>query len=359
MRLEGQIKLGYYPTPLSVVSTTQTYLKYPESLFTILDPCAGSGHALEELASFSPAVTYGVELDEKRGEQAESRLHHMAISGIESMRITHESVSLLFLNPPYDAESGTETLKEVRKEKVFLKNTYEYLKKSGVIIYIIPQERLTPDIVKILVYRFREIRVFRFADEEYKAFGQIVVFGIRKEIPTVDNEEATRLSRYWNHEEEPPILEVVKEKLYTIPPAPKIPLFRSRIIRGVELVKDVDVSTLWLRAKEMGVRREAVLSGARPPIPLHKGHMGLALVSGALDGNIGTGDNRHLVKGRVVKTVMTSVEEEVRGSGKDITKTIERDMYTVTVDLLTKNGDVIKLMSETEPKKETDEEKSA
>lgn len=345
--------MGYYPTPLSVVNVSRTYLKFPESPFTILDPCVGEGMALEELAAYSPAVTYGVEPDEKRGPLAESRVRHVAVgSGIENMRISHESVSLLFLNPPYDSEAGTETLKEVRKEKVFLKDTYEYLKKGGTIIYIIPQVRLTPDIVKILVYRFRDLRVFRFAEDEYKAFGQVVVFGTRKEIPTVNNEEATRLSGYWNHEEEPPILDAVKEPLYVIPSAPKIPLFRSRIIRGVDLVKDVEISTLWLRAKEMGIRREAVLTGARPPIPLHKGHMGLALVSGALDGNIGIGDNRHLVKGRVLKTVVSSADMEVGVGGKDVTKTIERDVYTVTVDLLTKNGDVIKLMSETEKEEE-------
>lgn len=233
------------------------------------------------------------------------------------------------------------------------KETYEYVKKGGILVYIIPQERLTPDIVKILVYRFRNLHVFRFMEEEYKAFGQVVVFGIRKEIPTVDNDEAKRLSSYWNHEIEPPVIERAKEPIYSVPPATKIPLFRSRFLRGKDLVKDVAISTLWQRAKEMGVRREAVLSGARPPIPLHKGHMGLALVSGALDGNIGTGDNRHLVKGRVMKTVVTSGDMEVRGDGSEITKTIERDIYSVTVDLLTKDGDVIKLMSETKEEEKT------
>lgn len=111
--------MGYYPTPLSVIGIIQSYLKFPETPVTMLDPCAGEGLALEELASFTPAVTYGVELDEKRGTQAEGRLDHVAISGIESMRITTESVSLLFENPPYDTEAGTETTKEVRKEKVF------------------------------------------------------------------------------------------------------------------------------------------------------------------------------------------------------------------------------------------------
>lgn len=343
MRAEAQIKMGYYPTPLSVVKLIKTYLAFPEQKFAALDPCCGMGEALAELIEGTTGIGYGVELDLARADKAKKVLFKVAKGGIESARITNEGFSINFLNPPYDDEAGTELFTTQRKEKVFLKETLKYLKRNGVLVYIIPQKRLTPDVVKILVYRFKKLQVFRFPKGEFEAFGQIVVFGIRKETPSIDKAEADRLSRYWDYSETPPELTEAKEALYPVVPSNEVPLFRSSIIDPEELIKDVRKSSLWSRAQEIGVRREAAVAGARPPIPLHKGHIGLALVSGALDGCIGQGDNRHLVKGRVVKEVVKSVEEEETEDGMT-TKTIERDRYKVTVQILSKDGDVLSLM---------------
>ncbi len=46
----------------------------------------------------------------------------------------------------------------------------------------------------------------------------------------------------------------------------------------------------------------------RPPLPLHSGHLGLLLAAGKLDGIIGQGVDRHVVKGKVTK-VVSKVEE--------------------------------------------------
>lgn len=344
MRFEGQIKMGYYPTPMSVVKLIKSYMMFPEEPFCAIDPCCGEGLALAGLVHGTSGLAYGVELDEARADEAKQYLYKVAKGAIESTRISKEGFSVNFLNPPYDDESGTEFFQQQRKEKLFLKKTYEYLKKGGVLVYIIPQNRLTEDIVRILVYRFRKLQVFKFPQGEYEAFSQIVVFGIRKDVPSVDKEEFQRLSNYWDQTEEPPELTRTDEPQYVIKPTSPVPLFRSGIIDPVELIKDVQKSSLWGRVAEIGIRREAATQGARPPIPLHKGHMGLALVSGALDGCIGKGDNRHLVKGRVVKEIYSVTEEEITPSGQYIEKTVEKDRYKFTVQLLTKDGDVLSLM---------------
>lgn len=203
MRIEGRIKMGYYPTPLSVVELIKSYMKFPEETFNAIDPCCGEGMALAELLRNTSGLSYGVELDEKRADEAKGRLYKVAKGAIETARISHEAFSINFLNPPYDDESGDELFKQQRKEKLFLKRTLEYLKKGGVLVYIIPQNRLTEDVVKILVYRYRRIRVFKFPKGEFEAFNQIVVLGIRKDVPSVDKEEAERLSKYWDYTEEP------------------------------------------------------------------------------------------------------------------------------------------------------------
>jgi type I restriction-modification system DNA methylase subunit len=70
MRLQAKIKMGYYPTPLSVVERIRSYLKFPEYNTNLFDPCCGEGLALKKLKRDAKATTYGIELDEYRAEQA-------------------------------------------------------------------------------------------------------------------------------------------------------------------------------------------------------------------------------------------------------------------------------------------------
>ena len=48
MRLAAQAKMGYYPTPESVIPITANYIKRQRvGLVRILDPCAGEGTAIK------------------------------------------------------------------------------------------------------------------------------------------------------------------------------------------------------------------------------------------------------------------------------------------------------------------------
>ena len=51
-----------------------------------------------------------------------------------------ESFSLLYLNPSYDSEIGT--IRNRRMEAVFLEHTYRLLRREGVLVLVIPFERL-------------------------------------------------------------------------------------------------------------------------------------------------------------------------------------------------------------------------
>jgi type I restriction-modification system DNA methylase subunit len=60
MRLEAKIKMGYYPTPLSVVERVRSFLKFPEENANLFDPCCGEGLALKNLKGDAKAMTYCV-----------------------------------------------------------------------------------------------------------------------------------------------------------------------------------------------------------------------------------------------------------------------------------------------------------
>ena len=87
-----------------------------------------------------------------------------------------------------EADTKTE-----RQERAFLRMTVPYLIPGGVLVYIIPQNRLDKAIARLLASRFEHIHVLRFPDPEYGDFRQIVVFGVKKANNTLDEQEALRL----------------------------------------------------------------------------------------------------------------------------------------------------------------------
>ena len=77
-RLMNNIKLGYYPTDPDNISLLLRGIHFPEGVTTnLLDPCCGCGKALRQLAQGNNCYAYGVELDESRAEEAQTRLHRV------------------------------------------------------------------------------------------------------------------------------------------------------------------------------------------------------------------------------------------------------------------------------------------
>lgn len=179
-RLMNNIKLGYYPTDPDNIDLLLRGIRFPEGVTTnLLDPCCGCGKALRQLAQGNNCYAYGVELDESRAEEAQTRLHRVGFGSFFHSSISREAFHLLFLNPPYLSvinESGGRS----RHEKRFLIESLPALAYGGLLIYVIPYYRLTPDICRILVDNFDDLSVWRFTEREFRKFKQVAVLGIRK-----------------------------------------------------------------------------------------------------------------------------------------------------------------------------------
>ena len=137
-RLMNNVKLGYYPTDPDNISHILRGIQFPAGVTTnLLDPCCGCGKALRQLAQGNNCYTYGVELDESRAEEAQTRLHRVGFGSFFYSRISHEAFHLLLLNPPYLSvlnESGGRT----RHEKKFLIESLCHLMYGGLLLYVIP-----------------------------------------------------------------------------------------------------------------------------------------------------------------------------------------------------------------------------
>ncbi|RKY12776.1 MAG: SAM-dependent methyltransferase [Planctomycetota bacterium] len=337
MRPEGRIKMGYYPTPLSVAERVGTFLSFPAENVNILDPCCGEGGALGNVVNGANTTTYGIELDDYRAKQATDTLDHVLHCGYEDIRMSNNSISCLFLNPPYDWQNSSllDESRHERTEKAFLRGTVRYLLPEGVLVYIIPQARLTEDVAKILSYRFGDFNTYRFQDGEYEKFKQIVLFGRKKPRNSLDDDSFGKLFAIpYTGLPEIPYLD---EPMYEVPASPEVRLFRSTLIDEAELEKELMSSALWRKINRDGHNSKDGVG--RPPLPLHTGHLGLLLASGCLDGKVGEGEDRHIVRGKVEK--VSHIEQEYQG---DVLLEREIERYRVSIKVLTQDGQIKNLM---------------
>lgn len=334
-RLMNNIKLGYYPTDPGNISLLLRGIHFPEGVTTnLFDPCCGCGKALRQLAQGNNCYAYGVELDESRAEEAQTRLHRVGFGSFFHSRISHEAFHLLFLNPPYLSvinESGGRS----RHEKRFLIESIPTLMCGGLLIYVIPYYRLTSDICRILMDNFDELTVWRFTDSEFKKFKQVAVLGIRKKRNTGLPDTLWLEQLACSPAAIPPLTQL-PESRYALPAQPMtVSTFKGERFNQKELEQQLRRSDSFA---QMMARSELDSGVKHPLLPLSISQIGLIGGSGMINGLIEC-DTPHIIKGRIIKVVRTESEEKFnyRGDhmGSQITETISNKMI---FNVLTPNG---------------------
>jgi tRNA1(Val) A37 N6-methylase TrmN6 len=343
MRIAAQAKMGYYPTPDMVVPLIAGILTSNEKdMIRILDPCAGKGEALKFIGETLGAETFGIELDIERGEIAKESLDRCLVTDYMATRISNKAFSLLYLNPPYDWEYRNKDLETCeRHELTFLRNTLRYLTKGGVLVYLIPQSQLDMKIAKLLAFRFKDIRVFRFPEEDYQAFKQVVVFGVLKQKGEVDDRLARYLSEVGQSKAIVPYLDRADCE-YKVPPSPAIKhlLFRTVKIDPQELEDELLKFSLMNKKVSQLMSPLTFSEAVKPIMPLRKGHLAQLLACGMMNGVTfdKNGENPLLIKGITRKEVDHKTEFS---DGKE--KTIETDMIVITVNAIDQYGGMISI----------------
>ena len=184
MRLAAQAKGGFYPTPERVVDLLAELIHTPTGYYhrdrktlRILDPCCGAGEALAQLAermdapNAIPIETYGVELHRDRAEEAEKRLGRALASALFATSVANGAFGLLLLNPPYDHDS-----EDKRTEHAFLTQTTRYLAEGGLLVFIVPRQRLAVS-ARYLSTHYGRMRCWAFPHPEREVFDQVVLMG--------------------------------------------------------------------------------------------------------------------------------------------------------------------------------------
>lgn len=301
MRLEARAKAGYYPTPDSVVKLISSCLGHSPNA-AVLDPCCGTGDAVYRLAQHLGGTPWGIELSEERFLEAQ-KLFKEARHG-DSLAHQARGFSLLYLNPPYDWKDGK------RLEVAFLEHFLHSLVPGGLLVFVIPEYVLEPA-SSLLTTWFHKLRGFRFPAEEYEAYQQVVVFGVRTQEPT-----AAPL----------PPLEPLTQGCcrYRVPPA-KTPELIDLAVPLEQVLQEAGNSPAWKRLWDK--LETSSLVGKQPLMPLRKGHLALLVAGGLVNDTVIEQDGRRLLlRGQVAKRTAT-VEA-------DRSTTVEREYLSLEVTAL-------------------------
>ena len=294
-RLASQAKGGYYATPPEMGELICQRLKVEEGArINIMDPCCGTGDILVQFKEHftgqgAIVKAYGNELERSRYEEACTKLDVVVHGGYESLRTTPD-FSFLWGNPPYD-RGALERMEVTFTRHFTVRNEKRKLQKGAVVALCVPQYVLA-DLASVVPYRLDEITVYRFTDEFYPQFKQVVLFGVFNQ----PSRQKAKLVAKWLKRvaqmgpEALLPLDSPKGKIYQVPPATgEVGYFRGAAMDPYELLKDLKESPVFDEVQEWWMPSSVFKTGKlkRPILPLKPAHIAIAIASGAVDGHMG------------------------------------------------------------------------
>ena len=323
-RLASQEKLGYYKTPVCVVEQIREGLCF-ESNIRMLDPCCGTGEALRLLADNTGAHTLGIELEKGRYEQAREVLDQVLLAdSLAEAMVSYQSIDVLWLNPPYDLDEGDFSQNRERFELLFLQKYLPVLVQNGLLIFIVALRELCHASICGLLARLLDLEIYRFPDEQFERFQQVVVIGRKRVITGLVYEQnyqkimSLRLENI-------PTTETIRPKAIRVENTET----RRELIFSANHIDPAEILPLTAALRETFLKdiTPPKLTDAHPLMPLRQGHLAMLLAAGYVNGELSDGNGEHLViKGTVRKkqTIMEESTEEFT-----ITRTIEKVEITV------------------------------
>jgi hypothetical protein len=244
------------------------------------------------------------------------------------VRCPAEAFSLLYLNPPYDLETGATN--NQRLELVFLEHTYRWLKPSGVLIFVIPQPQLRP-CARTLAEHFTNLFAYKLTEPASVQYKQVAVLGVRRKQHQYLRDSTLLESERWLEmlatKSDLEVLGEASAVRYEIPHSGPATLTSAGI--PLDEVEDLLLdSAAYRQAGRILLPKQRDVRG-RPLTPLHGGHVGLLCTAGMLNGVFGEGEDRHIAHWRSVK--FTDHWEEEEEDGTKILHDRERFSHELTL----------------------------
>ena len=322
-------KASYFPTDEPTLERALNALSPASGPMNIIDPCAGEGVAIAEAAHAlgrDLVTAYAVEFDAERARHARGLTDRCIHGDLMDTLISRQSFGLMWLNPPYGDlpkdDNGIQRHQiqgRPRLEKVFYQRCLPLLQYGGVLVFIIPHYTLDAEVVGWLTRHFKELRVFRALETQFK---QIVVLGVR--VRQRDQSSAAvksareRLLQVGSGDIEAEDLPADWPFVpYTVPAAQAEPEHFYRVtVEPEQFALEIQrLQGLWPSVDtHLGASQQSL----RPPArALSQWHLALALAAGAISGVVTSKSGKVMVvKGDThkAKSATTAYTEREDGS---------------------------------------------
>lgn len=308
MRLEGEMKGGFFPAPEEAVRLAASFLAFEEGKTALLDPCCGQGQALLTLATVADrprAELYAVELEPGRAKAAHQVLQGGNVVGpadfLSTLVTPVGSFGLCWCNPPFAQEFGGG-----RMEYSFLQRCTQLLHKGkGVMILVCPERVAESDeIANHMHSHYQYLKMLPFPPSVCK-YGEVMVFGIRRYQPLA----AGAVDKKAN-------CQLPANGKYLVPATPGPRRFVKVGMTQEEVLQALATSPL---REKLEIRDD--VEAPSPPLELGKGHLSLILAGGFLNTTLQKeGEAPILIKATPFKEVYLKeqrVEESDSSKGED------------------------------------------
>lgn len=358
-------KLGAYYTDSKVCEMIGRYLDFPDGHVNVMEPSVGDATALfsvlkgaafvkgstitenateniqkvaEKVKEVLNITTYAVEINKETYANLEEKkvIDYLVRSDfLTGMKITNKAFNFCFSNPPY----GMDITGKERFEVSFLKRISATVKPNGILCYVIPEYVIAEDkfFKKEWVSRFVTAGIYRFPEKVYQQFKQCVLFGVRKNVIHIREEE----------------VEDYNERIQNIQELDaSYDGERLRVQAGEE--KDIQYFTTYEENPRKNIcalehspifgnlnlceKRFTNTKIGNPIVPLNENLMYLLAVSGCGQGLAGSIENKdlHLQRGCVKRVQNSSIEP----NGKNGLKEVVTETSAVCMTIVENDGTI-------------------
>lgn len=349
--LINDYKMGAYYTDLEHCRRIGNLLSFPEDEeVCILEPSIGDGKAVLAVTGKTKTtglnkIICGVELNESTYEmiKGDSSFNYLVNEDfLNGVKISNSCFSFCFSNPPYGRmQDGKE-----RYEIKFVERIYHKLCAAGFLALVIPFYILQDDnFLKPFFARFNPIATYRFDDNVYKQFKQVVVIA-QKRLNGIGYMNQW-LERY---------KELISEK-EMLAYLPKLgdPI-EKKILVSSSLEKNIEYfTTLAFDAKNAGIQLAtsnlykavsdkisvpsyASVDIGNPPVPLSTDLLYLCAVSGGGQGLAGNEETNDLHLQRGVAKVVKETKVVTKDNGDS--ELIENSFTKICINIIQNDGEI-------------------
>lgn len=355
-------KYGFFPTPLEVVNMEMSLIDFssvPKDLpISICDFTGGTGEQLYTMHKYIKAidlnpVSYYNEITRERYEKAlelygevenmnflNTDFFYMRCRFKNGNSQTKDNIAIVRNNPPY---TWLEVRgQNIRAEDIFFIDNTTYNCQGGIQIFELPIHQLIeqPNLLRKIFYRYENVNIFRFPEEIFKNYKQVVVMGVKKKDFTNDIALAdTWLERLRNNAIES-LDEIAGTPIYfltekAVKKCKEINIFRDGRVNDNTLTNGLNEVLDSLLEKELQKEKSHLKIMALKETPIIEkliGHRAVELNAGAFNGIMGN----VLVEGGSYKKIH---KIETTDGDKDITEEIE--IISPYIEITNKSGDII------------------